>query len=63
MDLVEVEEVHVGDADALTLQAEDFLDAFRTGRNPDIDAEAGSMAIRTAERIMRQAVDAGAKMV
>ena len=63
VDLVEVEEVHVGDADALTLQAEDFLDAFRTGRNPDIDAEAGSMAIRTAERIMRQAVDSGAKMV
>ena len=63
VDLLEVEEMGVGDADALTMQAEDFLDSIRTGRHPDIDAEAGAMAIRTAERIIRQAVDAGAKMV
>ena len=63
VDLVEVEELFVGDADALTLQAEDFLDAFRTGRTPDINAEAGSMAIRTAERIIQQALNSGSKMV
>ena len=63
VDLIDVEEMQVGDADPLTLQATDFLDAIRTNRKPDVDAEAGSMAIRTAERIMRQATAAGAKMV
>ena len=63
IDLVEVEEPVVGDEDALTLQAKDFLHSVRTGEKPHIDAEAGSMAIRTAERIMEQATAAGAKML
>ncbi len=63
LELVDVEEINVGDADALTLQATDFLDAVRTGRRPAVDATAGSMAIRTAERIMDQARLAGARMV
>ena len=63
VDLVEVEEPHVGDEDALTLQAKDFLHSVRTGEKPYIDAEAGSIAIRTAERIMETATAAGARML
>jgi predicted dehydrogenase len=63
VDLVEVEEPEVGDEDALTLQAKDFLHSVRTGEKPYVDAEAGSMAIRTAERIMEQATAAGARML
>lgn len=63
VDLVEVDEMDVGDADALTLQATDFLNSVRTGSKPVIDAEAGAMAIRTAERIMQQATASGARMV
>jgi predicted dehydrogenase len=63
VDIIDVEELKVGDADALTLQATDFLNSVRTGSPPEIDAEAGSMAIRTAERIVQQATAAGAKSV
>ena len=63
VDIIDVEEMKVGDADALTLQATDFLNSVRTGSPPEIDAEAGSMAIRTAERIVEKANAAGAKMV
>ncbi len=63
VDLVEVEEPEVGDEDALTLQAKDFLHSVRTGEKPYIDAEAGSMAIRTAERIMEHATASGARML
>ncbi len=63
VDIIDVEEMKVGDADALTLQATDFLNSVRTGSPPEIDAEAGSMAIRTAERIVQQATAAGAKSV
>jgi predicted dehydrogenase len=63
VNLVEVEEPVVGDEDALTLQAKDFLHSVRTGEKPFVDAEAGSIAIRSAERIMEQATAAGAKML
>lgn len=63
VDLVEIEEPSVLDEDALTLQAKDFLHAIRTGEKPPVDAEAGSMAIRTAERIMEQAIASGARML
>ncbi|MDP7009725.1 MAG: Gfo/Idh/MocA family oxidoreductase [Phycisphaerales bacterium] len=63
VDIIDVEEMKVGDEDALTLQAIDFLNSVRTGSHPEIDAEAGSMAIRTAERIVQQATTSGAKMV
>ena len=62
VDIIDVEEMKVGDEDALTLQATDFLNSVRTGSpKPEIDAEAGSMAIRTAERIMQKATAAGAQ--
>jgi len=63
VDLVEVEEPEVGNEDALTLQAKDFLHSVRTGEKPYVDAEAGSMAIRTAEHIMETATAAGARML
>ena len=55
VEVLTVDEPEIGNEDALTLQAKDFLHSIRTGTKPEIDAEAGSMAIRTAERIMQQA--------
>jgi len=50
-DLVAVESLAIDDAEPLRIQLESFLDATRRGRRPDIDAEAGFAAVRTAERI------------
>lgn len=55
LDLVSFEELQVEDVEPLTLQAKDFLDAVRTGSAPEVDAEAGSAAVRTAERIIESA--------
>ena len=55
LDLVSFDELVVEDAEPLRLQAEDFLDSIRTGRRPEIDAEAGRAAVRTAERILEAA--------
>lgn len=55
VEVLTVDEPEIGNEDALTLQAKDFLHSIRSGTKPEIDAEAGSMAIRTAERIMQQA--------
>lgn len=52
-DLVNIEPLQVEDADMLTLEIEDFLDAVRTGRSPSIDAHAGFANVRTAERIIQ----------
>jgi predicted dehydrogenase len=63
LELVSIDPLEVGEGDPLTLQAIDFLDAVRTGRRPFVDAEAGSAAVRTAERIVEVAKAAGARMV
>ena len=63
IEVIEVEEPEIGSEDALTLQAIDFLHSIRSGSKPEVDAEAGSMAIRTAERIMQQATAAGTSIV
>lgn len=63
LELVKVDQLKVGADDPLTLQARDFLDAVRTGRRPEVDAEAGLAAVRTAERIVEVARRAGARMV
>jgi predicted dehydrogenase len=55
VEVLTVDEPEIGNEDALTMQAKDFLHSIRSGTKPEIDAEAGSMAIRTAERIMQQA--------
>jgi predicted dehydrogenase len=61
--LVQSEPLQVGAGEPLKLQIEDFLDAVRTGRRPSVDAQAGFAAVRTAERIVQAARQAGSKMV
>lgn len=63
LELVEVDELAVEPGDALELQIADFLGAVREGRRPTIDAQAGFAAVRTAERIVEAAKEAGARMV
>jgi len=63
LELVNVEPLNVRDEEPLTLQAQEFLAAVRGERRPQVDAEAGFAAVRTAERIMESARAAGARMV
>jgi len=62
-ELLSIDELVVGEGEPLRLQVEDFLDAVRHGRRPEVDAEAGFAAVRTAERIVAAARAAGSKMV
>jgi predicted dehydrogenase len=61
--LVQSEPLAVGNGEPLKLQIEDFLSAVRSGRQPTVDAQAGFAAVRTAERIVAAAREAGARMV
>lgn len=63
LDLVEVDELNIGDGEPLRLQLDDFLTAVRTGQQPAVDARTGFAAVRTAERIVEAARAAGARMV
>ncbi len=63
LEWVQVEELAVGDGEPLKLQIDDFIDAVQAGRRPMVDAEAGSAAVRTAERIVEAAREAGSRMV
>ncbi|MEL6328229.1 MAG: Gfo/Idh/MocA family oxidoreductase [Planctomycetota bacterium] len=51
-ELVNIETLDVDDADQLELEIGAFIDAVRTGSTPPIDAEAGLVNVRTAERIV-----------
>ncbi|MAY74767.1 MAG: hypothetical protein CMJ31_08675 [Phycisphaerae bacterium] len=51
-DLVNIEPLAIDDADQLEMEIGAFLDAVRTGERPEIDADAGLVNIRTAERII-----------
>jgi predicted dehydrogenase len=62
LDLVHIEALDVGDEEPLRLQAEAFLQAVRSGCQPEVDAEAGSAAVRTAERIVEAAGAVGVRM-
>ena len=55
LELVQFEDLKIADAEPLRLQAEDFLRSVRTGERPPVDAEAGSLAVTLAERIVQQA--------
>jgi predicted dehydrogenase len=55
LELVKFEDLKVADAEPLRLQAEDFLRSVRTAERPPVDAEAGSLAVTLAERIVQQA--------
>jgi len=61
--LVNVETLTVGDAEPLKLQLEDFLDSVRNKRRPSVDVQAGFAAVRTANRIVTAAREAGSRMV
>ncbi len=63
MSLVADEPLHVVPGEPLRLQLDDFLRAVRTGTRPEVDAEAGFASVRTAERIVASAREAGARMV
>jgi len=63
LDLVQVENLDVGEGEPLKAQIDDFLSAIRSGRTPAVDARAGFAAVRTAERIVEAARRAGARMV
>jgi predicted dehydrogenase len=51
-ELVNVEPLEIDDADQLEMEIGSFLEAVRTGQRPPIDAEAGFVNVRTAERIV-----------
>lgn len=55
LDVIDFEDLAVDDREPLRLQAEDFLSAVRSGTRPQIDAEAGSLAVQVAERIIEAA--------
>ncbi len=61
--LVKLEPLPVESGEPLRLQIEDFLGAVRTGRHPTVDVQAGFAAMRTANRIVTSAREAGAKTV
>jgi predicted dehydrogenase len=63
LELVTIDPLVVGDGEPLRLQLDDFLKAVRTGQRPQVDAEAGFAAVRTAERIVAEARRAGSKRV
>jgi predicted dehydrogenase len=63
LDLLQVEPLGVDAGEPLKLQAEDFIDAIRTGRRPLVDAEDGFAAVRTADRIVAAARAAGSRML
>lgn len=52
-ELVNIEPLVIDDAEPLTMEIRAFLDAVRRGERPPIDAEAGLVNVRTAERIVR----------
>ncbi len=50
--LVNIDELIADDAEPILMEIEAFLHAVRTGQRPPIDAEAGFMNVRTAQRIV-----------
>ena len=62
-DLVNIEPLEIDDAEPIAKEIEAFLNAARTGNAPAIDAEAGFVNVRTAERIVgaiRESLGTGA---
>jgi predicted dehydrogenase len=63
LELVEVEDLMIDEGEPLKLQIGDFLASVRNGKRPEVDARAGFSAVRTAERIVEAARQAGARRV
>lgn len=51
--LVNIDELVADDAEPIVMEIRAFLDALREGRQPPIDAEAGFINVRTAQRIVQ----------
>lgn len=51
-ELVNIEPLEIDDAEPIVAELESFMAAVRSGQRPEIDAEAGLVNIRTAERIV-----------
>jgi predicted dehydrogenase len=51
-ELVNIENLNVEEAEPILMEIKSFLDAVRTGAQPEIDARAGFVNVRTAERIV-----------
>ena len=56
-DLVNIEPLEIDDGEPLRLEIEAFLKAVRGGHRPEIDATAGFVNVRTAERIVASIKD------
>jgi predicted dehydrogenase len=54
-DLVQIEELKVDEGEPIVMEIQSFIDAVRTGKQPEIDAKAGLANVRTAERIIEAA--------
>ncbi|MBL8765126.1 MAG: Gfo/Idh/MocA family oxidoreductase [Phycisphaerae bacterium] len=54
-ELVNIENLQIDDGEPIVKEIEAFLDAVRTGARPEIDARAGLVNVRTAERIIAAA--------
>jgi predicted dehydrogenase len=51
-ELVNIENLQIDDAEPITMEIKEFLECLRSGRRPEIDATAGFVNVRTAERIV-----------
>ncbi len=51
-ELVNLENLTVDDAEPILMEIRAFIECVRTGRQPEIDAQAGFVNVRTAERIV-----------
>ena len=51
-DLVNIEPLMIDGGEPIVMEIEEFLGAVRAGRHPEIDATAGLVNVRTAERIV-----------
>jgi predicted dehydrogenase len=54
MELVNVEPLSIDDGEPIVMEIQEFLQAVREQRRPAVDAEAGLVNVRTAERIARK---------
>lgn len=50
--LVNIENLTIDDAEPILMEIREFIGCVRTGRQPEIDATAGFVNVRTAERIV-----------
>ncbi len=53
-DLVNIEPLVIDNAEPIVMEIAEFLEAVRSGRRPEIDANAGMANVRTAERIVAE---------